>query len=300
MAEYTLENEKIAVKVNSLGAELKSLISKESGREYMWCGDAHFWGRTSPILFPAVGCYKDMKCTHKGKEYQLEQHGFARDMEFSLLSQSPEELWLRVSETKKTLECYPFAFVLDIGYRLREYRVEVLWRVHNPAEETMYFSIGGHPGFCIPADTQEGTGCYLYMNAKEDKVVSRKIKNRLAVDGFYDCKLENGMTAVTKELFAEDALVLEDSQVSRVALLDAQKKAFLEVDFAAPLVGIWAPAYLKEKAPFVCIEPWYGRCDHENFNGTLSEREWGNCLKAKETFEASYTIEIFPEGKDLT
>lgn len=295
MAEYTLENEKVKIKVNSLGAEMKSLIYKETGKEYMWCADAHFWNRTSPILFPVVGCYKDFKCTHEGRTYEMSQHGFARDMEFALLKQTESELWLRLRETEDTLKCYPFAFVLDIGYRIQGCTTEVLWRVHNPADETMYFSIGGHPGFNIPADTEAGVGCYLYMNAREDKVVSRKINNRLAIDGFYDCNLENGTTPVTKELFAEDALVLENHQISRVALLDGSKRAFLQVDFASPLVGIWAPAYLEEKAPFVCIEPWYGRCDHENFQGTLSEREWSNQLKAGEDFEASYTIEILPE-----
>lgn len=292
MAEYTLENEKVKITVHSLGAELKSLVSKENGKEYMWCADEYFWNRTSPILFPVVGCYKNFKCEHEGKSYELPQHGFARDMEFSLLEKSNGELWLRLRETEETLKGYPFAFILDIGYRLKENQVEVIWRVQNPAEKAMYFSIGGHPGFNIPADTKEGVGCYLSMDAKEDKVVSRKINNRLAIDGFYDCALENGTVAVTKELFAADALVLENHQVSRVALLDAQKKAFLQMDFSAPLVGIWAPAHLKEKAPFVCIEPWYGRCDHESFQGTLAEREWGNTLKAGEVFEASYTITV--------
>lgn len=295
MAEYTLQNEQVKITVNSLGAELKSMVEQASGREYMWYADAHFWNRTSPILFPVVGCYKNFQCVHEGKTYELGQHGFARDMEFSLLSQTENELWFRLTETEETLKAYPFAFVLDIGYRLDGYRTEVMWRVHNPSEKPMYFSIGGHPGFLIPPDTAEGTGCYLYMNAKEDNVVSRRIQNRLAIDGFYDCKLENGCVAVTKELFEADALVLENHQVSRVALLNASRKAFLQVDFTAPLVGIWAPAYLEEKAPFVCIEPWYGRCDHENFNGTLAQREWGNTLEAGGDFEASYTIEIIPE-----
>lgn len=292
MAEYVLENEKIKIKVNSLGAELKSLISKENEKEYMWCADAYFWNRTSPILFPVVGCYKNFQCMHEGKKYELSQHGFARDMEFSLLKKDENELWLRITETKETLKSYPFAFILDIGYRLNGSKLEVLWKVHNPADKTMYFSIGGHPGFNIPADTKEGVGCYLSMDAKEDKVVSRKINNRLAIDGFYDCKLENKMVAVTKELFAADALVLENHQISVVELKDAEYKTFLKMHFDAPLVGIWAPAHLEEKAPFVCIEPWYGRCDHENFAGTLSEREWGNTLEPNEDFEVSYTIEI--------
>ena len=67
-------------------------------------------------------------------------------------------------------------------------------------------------------------------------------------------------------------------------------KAYLTVSSTAPLFGIWSPA--KKNAPFVCIEPWYGRCDKEGFNGDLTQREYGNCLEANEQFEQQYTISI--------
>ena len=56
------------------------------------------------------------------------------------------------------------------------------------------------------------------------------------------------------------------------------------------LFGIWSPP--GKEAPFVCIEPWYGRCDSENFEGTLEERQWGNQAAPGETWKASYTIEV--------
>lgn len=44
--------------------------------------------------------------------------------------------------------------------------------------------------------------------------------------------------------------------------------------------------------PFVCIEPWYGRSDKEDFSKKLEEREWGNELEAGEVFEKSYQIYV--------
>ena len=70
--------------------------------------------------------------------------------------------------------------------------------------------------------------------------------------------------------------------------LDADGKVYLEVEFDAPLFGIWSPA--KKHAPFVCIEPWYGRCDEVGFAGSLEERAYGNTLQAGEVFEKSYSI----------
>ena len=55
-------------------------------------------------------------------------------------------------------------------------------------------------------------------------------------------------------------------------------------------MGIWSLE--KKHAPFVCIEPWYGRCDRETFEGTLEEREWENKLKPQEVFDHSYEIKV--------
>ena len=55
MAVYELKNDVISVLIDSVGAELKSLKRLSDGREYLWCGDAAYWGRTSPVLFPFGG-----------------------------------------------------------------------------------------------------------------------------------------------------------------------------------------------------------------------------------------------------
>jgi len=65
--KYVLENEKLRVEIDSLGAELKSVKDKSTGQEYMWQADPAFWGRTSPILFPFVGKLKTNSFLHEGK-----------------------------------------------------------------------------------------------------------------------------------------------------------------------------------------------------------------------------------------
>ena len=150
MALFQISNEKITIQVDSLGAELKSLKSVAQGKEYMWDADPAYWKRTSPVLFPFVGGLKDGVYRAKGKEYPMGQHGFARDMEFQLKSQVAAEIWFRLESNEETLAKYPYSFVLEIGYELSGDSVIVKWRVKNPAQETMYFSIGGHPGFLCP------------------------------------------------------------------------------------------------------------------------------------------------------
>ncbi len=134
MAVYELKNEKTSISVNSMGAELKSLKSISTGTEYMWKADPTFWGRTSPVLFPFVGGVNHKEYRTKGKTYFMGQHGFARDMEFELLSNEDNEIWFVLRSDAGTLEKYPYEFVLKLGYRLIDNGVEVIWQVENPGK----------------------------------------------------------------------------------------------------------------------------------------------------------------------
>ena len=101
---------------------------------------------------------------------------------------------------------------------------------------------------------------------------------------------KDGLIPITEDLFDIDTLVIENDQVKRVALLDSNKEEYIAVEFDAPIVGIWSPP--GKCAPFVCLEPWYGRCDCEEFNGELKDREYGNTIAAGEVFKAEYKIII--------
>ena len=75
---------------------------------------------------------------------------FARDMEFSLVSQSADEVWFALEDTEETYKVYPFHFHLEIGYRLEDASVSVMWKVKNINDKEMHFAIGAHPAFFCP------------------------------------------------------------------------------------------------------------------------------------------------------
>jgi galactose mutarotase-like enzyme len=54
-------------------------------------------------------------------------------------------------------------------------------------------------------------------------------------------------------------------------------------------MGIWAA----KNADFVCIEPWCGIADSVDASGELAEKEGINQLAAGQTFERSWTVEVF-------
>lgn len=292
MAVYQLKNQQLCIEVDSFGAELKSLKKNATGQEYMWDANPAYWKRTSPVLFPIVGSLNNGVYRHAGKEYAMSQHGFARDMEFMLARQTESELLFGLDATQETLEKYPFRFRLEIGYQLAGNTLTVSWKVYNKEDKEMCFSIGGHPAFMCPLNAGEAQTDYkILFDTKKETLASAVIgaggtlsprtKALLLKEGYMD---------ITADLFDEDALIIENNQAHCVSLCDKEGKPYLTVQFKAPLFGIWSPA--KKNAPFICIEPWYGRCDREDFQGELSQREWGNKLAPSEAFLAEYTISV--------
>ncbi len=289
MALFQISNEKITIQVDSLGAELKSLKSLPDNREYMWHGDPAYWGRTSPVLFPIVGGLKGGKYRLDGREYAMGQHGFARDMEFQLKSQVATEIWFTLSDDEETKKKYPYPFRLEIGYELTGRTVVVKWRVSGQGKEPVWFSIGGHPAFLCPIDPGTDQTQYRLVFDAGESIVSSCIEGGLVGKEKKTYPLRNGMLPITADLFDEDALVIEGDQAHSVALARPNGKPYLTVTFDAPLFGVWSPP--KKKAPFICIEPWYGRCDSVDFTGDFKDREWTQKLSGGD-FEAAYQITI--------
>ena len=147
---YQIENEELTVKVSPLGAELQSIYDKRMEKEVLWQGDKKYWGRRAPVLFPNVGRHSGDFYLWKGKRFDTKQHGFARDMEFTCVLEKDDELVFSLKDTEKTREYFPFAFELKIGYTLSGRALQVKWEVKNQGQETMYFTIGGHPAFRVP------------------------------------------------------------------------------------------------------------------------------------------------------
>lgn len=290
--EYRIQNGNSALTVSSHGAEAVSL--KKDGTEYLWNGDPKYWGRHAPVLFPFVGQVRDKKYRYEGQEYPMGQHGFARDSEFRLLEQKDHELLFALSANEETRKVYPFDFELLIRYTLHASgNLQVEWTVKNPGSKNLYFSIGGHPAFLCPIGKRGEWKDYRILFRKAGQPLNAITIRPITTGGNVGHAtkthpLQDGTIVPTDELFAGDALILEGEQADEISLVDPDGKEYLTVNFSSPLVGVWTPA--GKHAPFICIEPWYGRTDADDFTGTLEEREYSQVLKPGETFEKSFTV----------
>ena len=286
----TLGNDIITVSVKEHGAELCSIRKCET--EYLWQADPAFWARHSPVLFPIVGSVWEGKFRVDGKEYSMGQHGFARDMDFTLVSQNDTEVRYRLVSTEETLAKYPWPFVLEIAYRLHDNKVDVIWEVTNPGETEMPFQIGAHPAFYYPDYDPEtkDRGFFSFDRKEGIEYILISEKGCAAPEVKYPMELKDGMLPINTSSFDKDAFIIEDSQVKKVTLHRQDGTPWLSMSFDAPLVGLWSPP--GKNAPFICIEPWYGRCDRAHFAGEYKEKDWVNILAPGEKFSSVYTIEV--------
>lgn len=284
-----LENDLLKVEIDTFGAEVKSVLRKENNREYMWYGNPKYWGRTSPVLFPFVGSLKDKKYVFKGNEYSMSQHGFARDNKFEVASMDEEEIWFSFSSNEETLKKYPFSFRLKVGYRLMGDTLQVLWRVKNYSEEVMYFSIGAHPAFLCPEE-KEGYSLY-FEGATEIHHHGNDVASGMALREDIVIPLTDNRVKLTNDFFDRCTYMVEGNQTKCVGIENKEGKRIVDVMFDTPLFGMWSPE--KKNAPFLCIEPWYGRCDAQDFDGDLTQREYTNTLESGASFEGGYSMKFY-------
>ena len=288
MAVYQLENEHIYLEVASHGAELVRLVGKKTKKEYLFDGDPKYWKRHSPILFPFVGGVKNKEYRYNGKTYTMTQHGFARDMEFTLDSQTQDTLWFSIVSNETTMENYPFTFRLEVGYQLKGTEVTVLWNVINTDTKEMYFSIGAHPAFLTSMTLEAGPDTdHLHVgdNIEGTFTCYRVTENAMALED--DTLVLPRDLPLTADLFSRDAIISKDDQASRLALAYPDGQEYVVMQFDEPIFGLWSPT---SDAPFVCLEPWHGRCDADDFTGTLQERAYERMLEVGGVFNGVYTI----------
>jgi galactose mutarotase-like enzyme len=284
-----LENQEIKVSVKPAGAELTSLFNKRNNKEYLWNADDKVWGRHAPILFPIVGKLKDQKYTYEGRQYTLPQHGFARDMNFEVVESSSSSVAFQLTATEDSLKNYPFKFLLEVRYELKESSVDVKYSVRNLDSKSLPFSLGAHPGFNCPIGEDEQYEDYFFEFEKEEEL-STWLLNEGLLSGETISLGKTNKIYLTKELFQNDALVFKHLQSEKVTLKSSKSNNSIALTFPGfPYLGLWTKPGTSK---FVCIEPWCGIADGVGASGNILQKEGIRVLEIGKSFDCSYNIKI--------
>jgi galactose mutarotase-like enzyme len=141
----------------------------------------------------------------------------------------------------------------------------------------MPFSIGLHPGFNISRDCQlmaEDLPNDVYL-LQEGLLKGTSIKS----------PFQNDCLKIESDTFKDDALIFKNVSSQKIVLQNSDH-AITMTNGHAPYLAFWN----KPNASFVCIEPWHGLQDSENFSGKLEDKEGIINLKSEQVFTDSFEI----------
>ena len=151
-----------------------------------------------------------------------------------LEAQGETEMTFLLTDSAQTLERYPFPFELRAHYALTADGFVMETRVRNTGAETMWFSLGAHPGFRCEMGDQ------IVMDAEETVSAFRLGENGLREPEQVPVFDHSRQLVLAPDTFARDALIF-DGLKSRGAALVRRNGRNVHVDFGgAPCLGLWA------------------------------------------------------------
>ena len=290
----TLKNDRLTVVVHTLGAELQSIRCNQSGREYLWQGNPDIWASRAPVLFPVIGRMKDEIYTVDETTYTIPIHGFAKQSEFQVVSQSDVSVTLSISDTPETQAVYPYAFRFSVTYTLEDGCIHKTHRTENMSDRPLYYEVGGHDGFSVPFHPDETMSdcnlhfpeltCFSPYEFDESVMILPKTQTH---------HIEDGLLTLTPSTYGLDCIILENLPVSRAEIKDSHGNVRVALDFPDfPYVTLWT-----KTAPFdtnyICIEPWTSLPDAIFAGRSLSEKIGVRTLDVGTEESLSYDITIY-------
>ena len=284
---YTIENESIRLTVDSHGAEAVSVINVHNGAEMLWRGDAAVWGRHAPILFPYCGKLTEGKMIAKGVEYAGGQHGFARDVEHTMVRQTADSLVFELHANAETLQKWPYAFVLRSTFTIEGPTVHHTLTVENPCEEQLRFGIGYHPAFAIPFDYKHDTEDYEFrFEELESPLCVSALPHGLLSGQSYYLARNTRRIPLTDDLFQNDSFCMVNLKSQSLAIVEKDTGRRISCDIQGfPYTLIWSAK--AKPVQFVCIEPWHSLPSEENGPLEWDQHPCAASLRAGESFSTT-------------
>ena len=289
-----IKNDRLTVGISELGAEL-ALITDKGGTQYLWQGDSAYWARRAPNLFPYIGRLTDKSYIHNGKVFQMDSHGFASRQLFEVERQSDSAVTWLLTDNPQTRAMYPFAFALRVMYTLDGTQLTIRYGVENRGGETMYFGLGGHPGFHVPLEKGLRFEDYALRFDKACTPIRIGLSDTCFCTGEdTPYPLDKGcMLPLRHELFDRDAILLKN-MARGMTLFSPSGRKTVRVTFPQMrYLGLWQRPHTD--APFLCIEPWTSLPSRHGVVEVLSQQENLIALPAKESYDNTWAIE-FPEA----
>ena len=264
----TIRSIALTAQINPLGAELTHLRDA-GGRELMTDADPAFWTGHAPILFPVIGMPFEETIRVDGTAYPMKKHGFARRSLFEVIEAAEDRVTFALTDSAETRAAYPFAFRLELTYRIEGATLWIEARIANPADTPLPASFGFHPAFAWPLPYGEDRAAHrILFDADEPDALRTIAADGTIAEARRPSPLDGRELALRDDLFTEDALVWDHIR-SQGVTYGAANGPQLRIAFPeTPMLGVWT----KPGAAYVCVEPWHGIADPEGYTGEYRDK----------------------------
>ncbi len=288
---HTIQNGFLTVTAAGEGAQLQSILASD-GTEFLWQGNPTYWTDRALNLFPYVARLTEGSYFLDGVRYQMDIHGIAPYRSFSLVYKTQTEMTFALDSDAQTLAAYPRAFSFRVSYALEGSTLAVTFEVENRDSRTLYFGLGGHPGFNVPLEPGKAFTDYRLRFSEPTQP--------LRVGFTADCFLsgedtpfpleQDTILPLSHSLFDQDAIVLKN--VAHTVTLESVSGGHA-VTVSYPMmdnVGFWHMP--RTDAPYVCIEPWASLPSRQGRIAVFEEQEDLISLAPGGTYQNRWTIQV--------
>lgn len=291
MQKYTLQNDKLRIAISQKGAEWTSMYAIQEEKEYLWTADPTYWGRHSCILFPYIGKMWNNEMKIGDKRIEAHQHGFLRDLDFDLIEKTEAKAILKCQWSAGTFQKYPFMWAAHITYELIDNQVSITYDIENVDDYAIPFSLGCHPGFNVPLDSESKRSDYSLVFEKEEDAPSLTLSTEGYLDGQERNIFKNSNTIqLVDDLFDNDALIFKGLKSNHLSLVNKSGEKVWTFSYEGfSYMGIWSK---NSKSPYVCIEPWVGVADKENADWDFAEKEGVITIQPGEKYSCVHRVEL--------
>jgi len=222
-----------------------------------------------PILFPFPNRIRDGEFSFRGRKYAVNppRHGFVRDKAWKVDAtgaSNEEGAWIKSSIDaedyyEQILGQFPFPFRLEVTYRLKDSRLEMLTTARNTGNEDMPAGYGIHPYFRRPDKGR----VQVPAGKRWELSDSLPTGNLLDVEGSYDLRRPSDLDGLSLDDIFTDVGADPDGR-TRCNLSDDQDGSQVVVEFDPkefPDVVVYTPPAPRRA---ICIEP--NTCPTDAFN----------------------------------
>jgi len=243
---YTVKNDKTEIKINSLGAEVRSVI--HNGKQRAWQNETGEWAGCAILLFPYAGFNR---LVYDGVDLGIQKHGFCRNEEFTLISQTENSIEFGLCANDRTRAVYPYEFAFRVKYELVDGGYEVSYTIKNTSDREIPFACGGHESFALDKTVEN-----YYVEFENDEKFDFLVHNANGLlTGETRSHGQGRVLPLQKDFTDNSATVILGEINSRKATLKDKEtnEKIVEITFDGfSNLLLWHPHGSK----MLCIEPW--------------------------------------------